>query len=37
MKMLQLWQKLVTFATVTNTYPYDETETDTGDCLRGSR
>ena len=37
MKMLQFCQELVTFATVTNTYPYDETETDTRDCLRGSR
>lgn len=37
MKMVQLWQELVMFATVTNTDPYDETETDTGDNLRGSR
>ena len=34
---MSLLQNLVTFATVTNTNLYGETETDTGDCLRGSR
>ena len=37
MKMVQLWQELVKFATVTNTDPYGKTETDTGNRLRGSR